>query len=131
METIILIKIGMPIAKTVVQGQRDENQELERHLDLTNEERGNAAIRMASYQQRVITHYNKKAQPHAFRAGTLVLRRVFENTAEKMVGKLQANWEGPYIVVKARDLGAYHLQTLNKISPLRPWNVSNLKQYYQ
>ena len=131
METIILIEIGMPIAKTVVQSQRDENQELERHLDLTNEERGNAAIRMASYQQRVIAHYNKKAQPHAFRVETLVLKRVFENTAEKMVGKLQANWEGPYIVVKARDLGAYHLQTLNKISPLRPWNVSNLKQYYQ
>ena len=32
-EAIIPTKIGMPIAKTVVQGQRDENQELERHLD--------------------------------------------------------------------------------------------------
>ena len=33
MEVVIPIEIGMSIAKTVVQGQRDDNQELERQLD--------------------------------------------------------------------------------------------------
>ena len=120
MEAIIPTKIGMPTPKIVVQGQRDENQELERHLDWANEEKGNAAIQMASYQQRAITHYNKKARPQTFKAGTLVLRRVFENTTEKGVRKLQENWKGPYVVAKAGDSGAYHLQTPNGVPLLRP-----------
>ncbi|RVW97024.1 hypothetical protein CK203_032400 [Vitis vinifera] len=33
MEAIIPTEIGMPTAKTVIQGQRNENQELERHSD--------------------------------------------------------------------------------------------------
>ena len=44
MEAIIPTKIGMPIAKTVVQGQRNENLELERHLYWVDEVRGNAVI---------------------------------------------------------------------------------------
>lgn len=47
------------------------------------------------------------------------------------VEKLQENWEGPYLVFKVGDLRAYHLQMLNITPLLRPWNVSNLKQYYQ
>ena len=43
-EAIIPTEIGMPTAKTTVQGQRDENQELKIHLDQANKLRGNAAI---------------------------------------------------------------------------------------
>lgn len=81
----------MPTGKTTVHGLRDESQELERHLYWADEVRRNVAIRMESYLQRVIVHYNRKARPHTFKAGTLVLRRVFENTGEKWVRKLQAN----------------------------------------
>lgn len=49
--------------------------------------------------------------------GTLVFRRIFENTAEIGAEKLHANWKGPYAITKAKDS--------------RAWNVSNLKQYYQ
>lgn len=49
MDAIIPTEIGMPIAWTAVQGQKDENQELSRRLDWADETRGNAAIRMASY----------------------------------------------------------------------------------
>lgn len=49
MEVVITIEVGMPTTRTVVQGQRDNNQELERQLDWADEIRGNAAIRMASY----------------------------------------------------------------------------------
>ena len=87
MDVVIPIKIGMPTARTTIQGQRDEKQELERQLDWVDEVRGNTTIRMASYQQRVISHCNKKTQAHTFRVGTLVLRRVFENTVKRGVGK--------------------------------------------
>ncbi|RVW52759.1 Pro-Pol polyprotein [Vitis vinifera] len=59
------------------------------------------------------------------------IRKVFKNTTETEAGKFQANWEGPYIVSKTSESGAYHLQKLDGTPLLRPWNVSNLKQYYQ
>nr|CAN78424.1 hypothetical protein VITISV_037781 [Vitis vinifera] len=91
--------------------------ELGTNLDWADEVRESAAIRMADYQQRASAHYNRKVRPRSFKNGTLVLRKVFENTAEIGTGKsLQ---------------GAYHLQKLDGTPLLRPWNVSNLKQYYQ
>ena len=50
---------------------------------------------------------------------------------QKGARKFQANWEGPYIIFKAGENGAYHLQKLDGTPLLRSWNVSNLKQYYQ
>ena len=43
---------------------------------------------LASYLQIAISHYNRKVRPRAFRIGTLVLRKFFENTVEKRVVKL-------------------------------------------
>ena len=86
---------------------------------------------MTNYQQRAVAHYNRKARPRVFKVGTLVLRKVFENTVERGAGKFQANWEGPYIVTKAGKSGAYHLQKLDGTPLLRPWNVSSLRQCYQ
>ena len=121
----------MPITKTVVQDQRDNDKELIRQLDWANEMQGDVAIRMAFYHQRAITQYNKKARPRFLWLGTLFLRRIFENIAKIGVGKLKANWEEPYVVTKVGDPGAYHLQTLDDVPLLRPWNVANLEQYYQ
>ena len=91
MKTVIPIEIDMPTAKMVMQGQKDNDKELEKHLNQANEIRKNAGIRMASYRQRAIAHYNKKVRPRFFRTGTLVLRRVFKNTVELGTGKLQGN----------------------------------------
>ena len=82
----------MPIAKTVVQDQRDNDEELVRQLDWVDKLRG-----------------DKKAQPQFFQLRSLVHRRVFENTVEVGAEKLQSNWEGPYVVTKAGYSGAYHL----------------------
>ena len=86
---------------------------------------------MVDYQQRASAHYNRKVRPKSLKNGTPVLRKVFENTVETGAGKFQANWEDPYIVSKSIKSGAYHLQKLDGTPLLRPWNVSNLKQYYQ
>ena len=61
----------------------------------------------------------------------LVLRKFFENTIEKGAGKLQANWEGPYVVSKRNENGSYHLQTLSGTPLPCPWNIAHLKQYYK
>nr|CAN71493.1 hypothetical protein VITISV_011662 [Vitis vinifera] len=131
MDAVIPTEIGLPTIRTDAAKQNDANIELGRNLDWADEVRESAAIRMANYQQRASAHYNRKVRPRSFKNGTLVLRKVFENTAEMGAGKFQANWEGPYIVSKSSENGAYHLQKLDGTPILRPWNVSNLKQYYQ
>ncbi|RVW94628.1 Gypsy retrotransposon integrase-like protein 1 [Vitis vinifera] len=131
MDAVIPTEIGLPTIRTDVAKQNDANTELGRNLDWADEVRESAAIRMVDYQQRASAHYNRKVRPRSFKNGTLVLRKVFENTAEMGSGKFQANWEGPYIVSKSSQSGAYHLQKLEGTPLLRPWNVSNLKQYYQ
>ena len=131
MNAVIPTEIGFPTIWTIIRGQKDENLELERNLDWVDEVKENASIQMTAYQQMAATHYNRKARPWVFKVGTLVFRKVFENSTEKGAEKFQANWEDPYIVFKTGENGAYHLQKLDVTSLLRPWNVSNLKQYYQ
>ncbi|RVW44064.1 Pol polyprotein [Vitis vinifera] len=109
MDAVIPTEIGLPTIRTDAAKQSDANMELGRNLDWTDEVR-ESAIRMADYQQRASAHYNRKVRPRSFKNGTLVLRKVFENTTEVGAGKFQANWEGPYIVSKASNNGAYHLQ---------------------
>ena len=59
-----------------------------------------ATVRIASYQQRMTNLYNRHVKQHAFRAGDLVLRRVFENTANPATDKFQPNWEGLYMIIR-------------------------------
>ena len=131
MEAMIPIEISMSTTKTTVQDQKDNNEKLIRQLDWVDEKRDDTAIRIASYHQKTIAQYNKRARPRFFRPGSLVLRKVFENTTKVKSRKLQANWEGSYIVIKAGYSRACHLQTLDDVSLLHPWNVTYLKQYYQ
>lgn len=71
--------------------------------------------------------YNKRVKTHRFEQGDLVLRRA---DTLKNTGKLEPNWEGPYIVVKVLVGGAYELKgSAGQIQPC-PWNVNNLKKYY-
>ena len=65
---------------------------------MSDEQREAAAIRITSYQRRLANSYNKRVMPRVFQLGDLVLRKVFENTADPTTGKFQPNWEGPYVV---------------------------------
>ncbi|CDY39319.1 BnaC05g10600D [Brassica napus] len=60
----------------------------------------------------------------------LVLRKVFQNTAERNVGKLGANWEGPYKLKKIVRPGSYEIANMQGIKIPRTWNAMHLKKYY-
>lgn len=135
MKAIIPTKMGMPTVKTVVQNQRDNNEELKRQLNWANEKQ---KAKSCGYPNNFLpSDGNFSVQQKSmttvffFLLGSLVLKRVFENIAELGARKLQVNWEGPYIVIKAGNLGTYHLQTLDGVPLFCPWNLTNLKQYYQ
>ncbi|KAG7552776.1 Ribonuclease H-like superfamily [Arabidopsis thaliana x Arabidopsis arenosa] len=99
-------------------------------LDELEEVRNTALCRIQNYQLAAAKYYNKKVHNRHFDVGDLVLRKVFENTAELNAGKLGANWEGPYQISKIVRPGDYELLTMSGTEVPRTWNSMHLKRYY-
>ena len=90
MEVVIPTEVGLP---TIRKDTPDlENAEsIVRELDVSDELREAVTIRIMSYQRRLVNSYNRRVKPREFQPGDLVLRKVFENTADPTVGKFQPN----------------------------------------
>ncbi|XP_048622693.1 uncharacterized protein LOC125591858 [Brassica napus] len=99
-------------------------------LDLINERRDQALIRIQNYQHAAVKYYNSNVRHRRFKEGDLVLRKVFQNTAERNAGKLGANWEGPYKVIKVVRPGSYQIANMQDVKIQRTWNAMHLKKYY-
>ena len=99
MEAVIPTEIGMPTLRTSLPEQIS-TESIVKDLDTVDELREKAAVRIASYHRRLENLYNRRVKPRVFQPGNLVLRKVFENTADPMARNFQPNWEGPYVVTR-------------------------------
>ena len=84
------IEIDMPAIRMEIPKEAN-TKALSRDLDMIDELREVAAVRMASYHQRTTNLYTRRVRQRAYQVGDLVLRRVFENTANLTTGKFQPN----------------------------------------
>ena len=100
------------------------------HLDLLDECRETATIRLAKYQQSLSRRYNRDVKIREFSARDLVLRRAVGNMRDTNAEKLALTWEGPYKVTAIAGAGAYYLECLDERPLPWPWNVNNLKFFY-
>ena len=126
-EAIIPLEIEMPTIQTEIFEEANV-EAITKDLDTTNELWEAATVRIVSYQQRLANLHNRRVKLHTFKAEELVLRRVFENTANPVDGKFQANWEGPYMVVLVGIVGSYALSKPDGTAVLRMWNAMHLKK---
>ncbi|XP_074314330.1 uncharacterized protein LOC141649542 [Silene latifolia] len=109
----------------------DRNQvEMASSLDMIDELRTSAQIRMAYYRQTVARSYNKNAKLRTLQVGDLVLRKVLQNIKNQQAGKFAYNWEGPYQVESTVGNGAYRLMTMEGQMIPRSWNITHLKKYF-
>ena len=129
MEAIIPTEIEMPTVRTEIP-EKANAKAIAKDLDKDNELWEAAVVRIASYQQRLANLHNQRVKPSTFLAEELVLRRVFENTANPTDGKFQPNWEGSYTVVRVETVRSYALSRLDGIAVPRMWNAMHLKKYY-
>ena len=98
---------------------------------MSDEQREAAVISITSYQRRLVNSYNRRVKPRVFQSGDLVLRKVFENTADPTARKFQPNWEGPYVVTRAGEVGSYAIDKIDGTPVPRMWNAMHLRRYYQ
>ena len=93
---------------------QNDGQLMER-LDLLEEYRDTATIRLAEYQQKLARRYNRDVRVREFNTGDLVLRRVVGSMLDTNTRKLAQTWEGPYRITSIAGVGAYYLEDINEI----------------
>ncbi|XP_071907810.1 uncharacterized protein [Coffea arabica] len=125
-EAVIPAEIGVPSCRVQNFIAQDNEEELRLNLDLLEVRREEAAIRMAKYKGQIARHYNARVRPLFFKPGDLVLRR---NSVSRLqgTGKLDPNWEGPYVVKEADRAGYCKLVHPGGEEVPRTWHNSNLR----
>ncbi|XP_075111412.1 uncharacterized protein LOC142181782 [Nicotiana tabacum] len=127
-EALIPVEIGEPSMRYTHAIEEANEEEMQVSLDLLEERREVALIRMAAQKQMIERCYNRKANLWYFKIGDFVPKKVFRSTTMANVGKLSPNWEGPY---KARGIagkGAYELETMDGSILPSHWNTVHLKK---
>ncbi|XP_070054272.1 uncharacterized protein [Nicotiana tomentosiformis] len=95
-EALILVEIGEPSTSFTQATEESNNEEIRMNLDLLEQRREAALIRMAAQKQNIERYYNMKAHLRYFKIGNFILKKVFQSTKTTGAGKLNPNWEGPY-----------------------------------
>ena len=72
-----------------------------------------------------------RCEDKGVRRWDLVFRKAVGNMRDTNAGKLTPTWEGAYRVIAIVGAGAYYLEDLDERPLPRPWNVHNLKKFYQ
>nr|XP_009611301.1 uncharacterized protein LOC104104822 [Nicotiana tomentosiformis] len=129
-EALIPVEIGEPSTRFTLATEESNDEELRTNLDLLEQRREAALIRMETQKQIIERYYNRKAHLRYFKIRDFVLKKGFQSTKTTGEGKLNPNWERPYKVLGIAGKGAYELETMDgKVLPSR-WNVVHLKKYY-
>ncbi len=93
MEAVIPLQIGIPTIQTENFDEPTNDEAIAVDLDLAEEGREAARIKLAAYQQEVARGYNRTVRLRSFRPDDLVLRKVVVKSKKK---KIMPNWEGPF-----------------------------------
>ena len=92
-EAVIPIETGFPTLRTQSFNPSDNDELLERSLDLIEERRESAMVQLAYYQHKLKQGYNAKVKLKPLKPGDLVLRKVLGTAKNPAWGKLGPNWE--------------------------------------
>ncbi|GJY03263.1 reverse transcriptase domain-containing protein [Tanacetum coccineum] len=109
MKSVIPVEIGMPSLRCAKVNQAMNDEALLLNLDVLEEEREKAAIRVAKSKAKMEKYYNDKVRSTTFKPRDIVYRNN-EASHAKVGGKLGPKWEGPYEVVEALGRGAYKIK---------------------
>ena len=103
-EAVIPLETGFLILRTQSFNPSDNDELLERSLDLIEERRESAMIQLAYYQHKLKQGYDAKVKLRPLEPGDLVLRKVLGTTKNPAWGKLEPNWEGPYRIISSAGI---------------------------
>jgi hypothetical protein len=117
------IEHGAPRIQYYDEAEAEES----RRTDLDSKEEAviMAAMRHTRYEQQLRRYHDQNVRPRDFTVGTMVLRRI-----QGTVHKLQAPWDGPYIVKEVICPGTYRLEREDGTELPNVWNIQHLRKFY-
>ncbi|KAL0434698.1 UNVERIFIED_CONTAM: hypothetical protein Sradi_0177700 [Sesamum radiatum] len=92
-EAVILAELSLPSHRVMNFYEECNENLLRENLDLIEELKDKAFLRIQRYENIMINSYNKRVKSQSFQVGDLVLRKA---DALKPIGKLDPTREGPY-----------------------------------
>ena len=123
-EAMIPVEAQIPTHRRENYDPKTNEELLNASLDLVDERRDEAQLRVADYQQRIARQCNQKVRNLRFEVGDLVLKRVFP-----LPDALAPNWEGPYAIKEKLGDGTFKLITVEGAPIPRAWNSEHLRRY--
>ncbi|XP_070043078.1 uncharacterized protein [Nicotiana tomentosiformis] len=87
-EALIPVEVGKPTLRYIRTDKEANNEALLVKLELLDERRDLAHIRMVAQKQRMERYNNRRANLRYFKVGNLVLRKLTQNTREINAEKL-------------------------------------------
>ena len=129
-KAVIPLEFGFPTLRMDQFNVEENHHLLVDNMDLAEERREIAMVKMASYQQKLKQMYGKGVKSRPLAPGYLVLRKVVRMAKNLTWGKLGPNQEGPYRITSIAGIGAYYLEDLNENVIPHPLNINNLQRYY-
>uniref|UniRef100_A0A2N9IBS0 Integrase catalytic domain-containing protein n=1 Tax=Fagus sylvatica TaxID=28930 RepID=A0A2N9IBS0_FAGSY len=94
-EAVIPLEVGLPTIRTAEFDAEQNENNLRKDLNLIEERRDIAAIRLTSYQRQMKRGYDKNIRPRSFQINDLVLRKIVANTRNPNDGKLGRTGRDP------------------------------------
>lgn len=129
-EALMPVEVGSTSLRVHLYEQKRNDQALAECLDLLEEVREEASVRLATYQNRVSKYYNRKVRNRPINEGDLVLRKSAAVQKDRLHGKLSATWEGPYQVFEQMSPSTFKLMDLDGTPLPSIWNLDQLKKYH-
>ena len=130
-ETVISVEVHIANHRMMKYQDEDNEEQLHLNLDLIDKVRMDVEQRTTRYKIFMGRQYDAMVKLRRFNIGDLVLKRVSLATRNPAHGKLGPNWEGPYRIINCKRQGSYYLEALDGRKLEHPWNVEQLKKYYQ
>lgn len=116
-EAVRPLEVQLPSLRVAMQAglTTDQHAKLRfNELDNLDEERLKAKLWIELYQSRMAEAYNRTVRHKAYKPGDLVLKMRTELMAgNRLVGKFEPKWEGPYVVQEAYTNGSYRIVSCN------------------
>ena len=128
-EAVIPAETGLPSYRVENFDEATNADQIAAELDLVEEKREQATIKMAARNQVVARYYNKRFRPREFKVGDLVLKKVI--VPQPGLGAFGPKWEGPLRVIGIVRPGTYLLAYPDGMPLTHPWNADHLKRFYQ
>ena len=131
-EAVLPLEVELPSRRVAIHDEITQDEQIRlQQLDSLEEDRLNALQDLELYRRNMVRAYDKLVKPRVFWKGELilVLRRpiVIKGKAK---GKLEPEWEGPFVIEQVYDGGAYQLIDQHGERPMPPINGRFLKKYY-